>query len=231
MSDVKLVSCPFHRESDYAWNPQQVQIAGTRWLPQPYSLGHPRFLLWGQRIPQEEVTAEADKFLWPACTHLSSSQVKPSKARSSAFVSFCLHQNHVPSMIPALHQSLNLYVSSPTSLAFPFTSSSPPAPCHLAQARLLVLFCILLLSTSTISSSSTHFFFSMGWLSAVSLCQTPSFRDLIYSKWSLYGWLSDFYHQPRRLFWAPQLPVTTSQLKHLKPLMFTSRMDSSTWLS
>lgn len=49
-----------------------VPIATLILLP----LGHPQFLLRGQRILQEKVIEEADKFLWPYYMHLGPSQIK-----------------------------------------------------------------------------------------------------------------------------------------------------------
>ena len=137
--------------------------------------GSPSVSLRGQGILQKEVTADADKFLWPESTHLGSSQAMPSYKKSSAFafVYPCILQDQVPSMIPALHHILNLYFSSPTSVCSPFISSHPPPPAPPTTFIWLTWSWFssdtLVLSIIAVSSSSTTFCFSKGWLAFYNL--------------------------------------------------------------
>lgn len=180
------------------------------------NLGSPSVSLRRQGILQKEVTADADKFLWPDCTHLGSSQVMPSYKKSSAFafVYPCLLQDQVPSMIPALHHSPNLCFSSPTSVCSPLISSHPPTPLHLAYV-ILVLFWY----AGSIHNRSLFVLYHTLLLQGRAFYNLSASLLLWGSSSTPNDLFSDFCPQPWLLFWAPQLPVTTSQLKHLKPLI------------
>lgn len=147
------------------------------------SLGHPQFLLRGQRILQEKVTKDADKFLWPDYTHLGSSQVKPSKAKFS----LPLLPDSIP---PAFSKTMFLHLSL---LSITFSIFTFP--------RLLLYFLPLHLHPSTLWLKCSQFCSMLSWfypqlqsplpLSHLSflragllrsLCYTLRFRDLIYSK-------------------------------------------------
>lgn len=166
------------------------------------------------------------EYLWADCTHLGSSKVRHPYKVLCLCLCLPLPSCKISSLSDsALHHSLNLCFSSPTSVSSSYIFTSPPSfilayviplvlfwcpgSIHLTHASLLVLYILLLWGLAFYNLSASHSFEG----------SHPTPNDLF----------SDFCHQPWLLFWAPQLPVTTSASQFmLKPLIL---LLPKTWLS